>query len=197
MEYSAGMVSCLFWFNETRKTAELLESCKDKSEIKNLAVEENIYQVSARARAIRIYGVAIKRLESLPESIAKQIVEVDISTSKLLVLISIMKTDRLFFEFVYEVYREAIILGENKITSKAIELFFDHKIYQSETVAKWSESAIKKLNQCYPKMLFEAGILKNTKGDKMILVPSMDYRTREMLEREGLGVYARAIMGED
>ncbi|MDY3908989.1 MAG: BrxA family protein [Eubacterium sp.] len=33
-------------------------------------------------------------------------------TAELLTLISIMLTDKLFFEFVHEVYREKIILGE-------------------------------------------------------------------------------------
>ena len=96
MEYSAGMVSCLFWLSETRKTAEFLIAGKDKNEIKELAVKENIYQVRAEDRARRIFGVAIKRLESLPGNLVDQIANGDIGTVKLLVLISIMKTDLLF-----------------------------------------------------------------------------------------------------
>ena len=124
LEYSAGMVSCLFWLSETRKTAELLIDGKDKNEIKELVVKENIYQVRAADRAIRIFGVAVKRIESLPENLINHIAKGDIGTAKLFVLLSILKTDLLFFEFVHEVYRQAIILGENKITDRNINNFF-------------------------------------------------------------------------
>ncbi len=53
MEYSASMVSCLFWLAETRKIAELIISGLDKEEIKRMALSENIYQVKAQGRAIR------------------------------------------------------------------------------------------------------------------------------------------------
>ena len=93
MEYSAGMVSQVFAFVETKKTAELLT------------------------------------------------------------LISIMLTDKLFFEFVHEVYREKIILGEktidvfrNKFVAKFEELLVSafpkvkkRKIYRS---AMWREQEL-------------------------------------------------------
>lgn len=196
MEYSAGMVSCLFWLSETRKTAELLMSDNTKSKIKELALKENIYQVRAEDRIRRIYGVAFKRLESLPAVLVGQIANGDIGTVRLLVLISIMKTDILFFEFVYEVHRQAIILGENKITDRAINTFFDEKKAQSEVVAKWSESAIKKLKQCHTKMLFEAGVLNSANGERKIVIPTVDYKMRELLEIHHLTAYLNAITGE-
>jgi len=197
VEYSAGMVSCLFWLSETRKTAEFLIAGKDKNEIKELAVKENIYQVRAEDRARRIFGVSIKRLESLPGKLVDQIANGDIGTVKLLVLISIMKTDLLFFEFVHEVHRHAIILGENKITDRAVNTFFDVKKAQSEVVARWSESAIKKLKQCYTKMLFEAGVLNSATGERKIIIPPVDYKLRKLLEENNLKPYLNAITGEE
>jgi len=197
VEYSAGMVSCLFWLSETRKTAELLMQGKSKDDIKELAIKENIYQVRAEDRARRIFGVAIKRIESLQGNLAKIVASGDIGTAKLLVLLSIMKTDKLFFEFVYEVYRQVIILGENKITDRAIDTFFDVKKAQSEVVAKWSDSAIKKLKQCYVKMLFEAGALRRIKGERRIIVPPFDYKLRRMLKAGNMMVYLNAITGEE
>lgn len=197
MEYSAGMVSCLFWLSETRKTAEFLIAGKEKNEIKELAVKENIYQVRAEERARRIFGVAIKRLESLPGILVEQIAHGDIGTVKLLALISIMKTDLLFFEFVHEVYRQAIILGENKITDRAINNFFAVKKAQSEAVARWSDSAVKKLKQCYSRMLFEAGIIMRAIGERKITIPPVNYKLRKLLEDNNLKVYLNAITGEE
>jgi hypothetical protein len=196
MKYSAGMVSCLFWLSETRKTAELLIGGKTKNEIKELALKENIYQVRAEDRALRILGVALKRLESLPEGLVIQIATGDIRTVRLLVLISVMKTDLLFFEFVHEVHRQAIILGEYKITDRAINTFFDEKIAQSEVVARWSDSAIKKLKQCYTKVLSEAGVLDSATGERKIIIPPLDYKLRKLLEDNNLTAYINAIMGE-
>lgn len=197
VEYSAGMVSCLFWLTETRKTAQLLIDGKDKNEVKELAAKENIYQVRADDRVRRIYGVAFKRLESLPQSLVSQIANGDIGTAKLLILISIMKTDLLFFEFMHEVHRQAIILGENKISDRAINTFFDIKIAQSEVVKRWSDSAIKKIKQCYTKMLSEAGVLNNMTAERKIVVPPVDYKLRKLLEDNDLKAYLNAITGEE
>lgn len=196
MEYCAGMVSRLFWLSETRKTAELLINGKDKNEIKELTVKENIYQVRAEDRVRRIYGVVFKRLESLPESLINQIATGDIGTAKLLLLISIMKTDLLFFEFVYEVHRQAIILGENKITDRAINTFCKIKILQSDVIARWSDSTIEKLKRCYTKMLFEAGVLNSATGERKIIISPVDYKLKKILNDNNLKVYLIAITGE-
>lgn len=197
MEYSAGMVTRLFWLSETRKTAELLINGKDKSDIKDLAVKENIYQVKTKDRAIRIFGMTFKRLQSLPGDLVGQVAKGDIGTVKLLILISIMKTDLLFFEFVHEVHRQAIILGENKITDRAINTFFDVKKAQSEVVRRWTEESIKRLKQCYIKLLFEAGVLIIAAGERIITIPQVDYKLRKLLEDNNLGTYLNAITGEE
>lgn len=198
MEYSAGMVTRLFWLSETRKTAELLINGKDKSDIKDLAVKENIYQVKTKDRAIRIFGMTFKRLQSLPDDLVGQVAKGDIGTVKLLILISIMKTDLLFFEFVHEVHRQAVILGENKITDRAINTFFDVKKAQSEVVRRWTEDSIKRLKQCYIKLLFEAGVLISaTTGERIITIPPVDYKLRKLLEDNNLGTYLNAITGEE
>ena len=198
MEYSAGMVSRLFWLSETRKTAEFLINGKNKNEIKELAIKENIYQVRAEDRALRIVSMTLKRLASLPVNLIDQIAKGDIVTVKLLILISIMKTDLLFFEFVHEVHRQAIILGEHKITDRAINTFFDVKKAQSEVVSSWTDGSIKKLKQCYIKMLFDAGVLINaTTGERLIMIPPVDYKLRKLLEDNNLKAYLNAITGEE
>lgn len=196
MEYSAG-TSRLFWLSETRKTAELLLTGISKTEIKELAIKENIYQIRAEDRIRRIVAVTLNRLGSLPEILVKQLVGSDIGTAKLLVLITIMKTDRLFFEFVHEVHRQALLLGENTITDRAVNAFFDSKVAQSEVVAKWTESAIKKLKQTYIKILHEAGMLTSVKGERKIITPVVDYKTRQTLIEHHLQVYLNALTGEE
>lgn len=45
MDYSASMVSCLFWLQETRKTAELMHDGLTLQEIREKAVSDNIVSV--------------------------------------------------------------------------------------------------------------------------------------------------------
>jgi hypothetical protein len=196
MEYSAGMVSCLFWFNETRKTAELLMAGKSRDEIKELALKENIYQARSEDRKRRIFGVAMKRLDSLPRDVIAAIAEWDAGAAKLLVLISIMKTDLMFFEFMYEVFRQAVMLGEKELSSRAIDAFFDEKRAQSQEVAGWSQVAIEKLKQTYAKILAEAGLLSISKNKKKIITPPIDHRLRELADKNGLKPYLDVITGD-
>ncbi|MDO9493333.1 DUF1819 family protein [Acetobacterium sp.] len=196
MEYSAGMVSSLFWLSETRKTAQLLMAGNDVNAIRVLAQIENIYQVKNETRARKMANVIIKRLHSLPVDCLEFIVTGDIATVKLIILISIMKTDRLFFEFVHQVYRPAILLGETVITDRAINSFFDEKKQQNETVAAWTEKTTKKLKQQYIKNLLEAGVIQNEAEQRQIIIPLVDYNLRIKLEDHGFTAYLNAITGE-
>ncbi|MBU4541897.1 MAG: DUF1819 family protein [Firmicutes bacterium] len=196
MEYSAGMVSSLFWLSETRKTALLLQDGNDVVAIRDLAQTENIYQVKNEIRARKMANVIIKRLHSLPDDCLELIVTADIATVKLIILISIMKTDRLFFEFIHQVYRPAILLGETVITDRAINSFFDEKKQQNETVAAWSEITTKKLKQQYIKNLLEAGVIQNKEEQRKIIIPLVDYNLRKILEDHGFTAYLNAITGE-
>jgi hypothetical protein len=180
-----------------RKTAVYMLSGLNKEEIKKVALSENVYQVKAPDRAIRIAGVTYKRLESLPRTLIQSVATADIATAKQLVLISIMKTDRLFFEFVYEVYRERIILGENILLDRDINRFFDTKIMQSGVVTSFSGSAIKKLKQCYSRMIFEAGLISRASGTRIITLVLLDYNIRKQLKDNGMEPFIYAITGEN
>ena len=196
MKYSAGIVSHAFWLSETRKTAELLVAGEDLKQIRFLAQTENIYQVKNETRALRIANAIVQRLESLPKVLMEQIAKSDIGTAKLLILISFMKTDLLFFEFMHEVYRPAILMGEYIITDRAINAFFDEKKGQSETVAKWIDTTINRLERCYIGILREAGLLKIETDVRKIIIPLVDYNLRKQMEDNELTTYLNAVTGE-
>ena len=89
-----------------------------------------------------------------------------ISTQKLIALIAIMLTDSLFFDFVYEVYREKLIIGSDVLEDKDIRIFFKDKQLQSERVAGWNDYTIKRLGVCYKTMLIEADLLDRSSGNR-------------------------------
>lgn len=194
MEYSAGMVSQLFAFVEAKKTAELMTMGLSREQIREKVMSENLYQLKNETRLRKTFNYVYKRLDSLPEGAVDLLVKVDNENAKLLTLISIMNTDKLFFDFVYEVYRGKIILGEKSIETRDINVFFDEKARQSEEVSSWSETAIKKLKQCYIKNLVDAGLLDSTKN-REIKHALVNYRIEELLSQHGMKVHISAVKG--
>lgn len=194
MEYSAGMVSQVFAFVETKKTAELIASGMSKEDIREKVEKENLYQLRNATRLRKTFNYVYKRLNSLPEGAVELLVKADNENAKLLTLIGIMNTDKLFFEFVYEVYREKIILGEKSIQNRDMNTFFDDKAAQSDVVAGWSEAGITKLKQCYLKNLTDAGLLESTKTREIRQV-LVNYRIEELFDRSGMSAYISAIKG--
>ena len=49
-----------------------------------------------------------------------------------------MAYDTLFFDFVYEVIREKMIVGSNELTDSDVRVFFKDKQQQNEKVAGWT-----------------------------------------------------------
>lgn len=195
MEYSAGLTSKLFWLQEARKTAMYMIEGHNKVMIKSIAWEENIYQVKAEYRAYEVLNGTYRRLSLLPEQVLKEFVSCDIEMAKLLNLVSILLDSRLFFEFMHEVYAEKLRLGEKEITDRDLNLFFDSKIEQSEVVAKWTETAVKKLKQCFTRMLFEAGILESSAKPRVLKPVYINSKLEHLLKENGLEAYLYALGG--
>jgi len=196
MKYSAGLVSKSFWYLESKKTANYMLDGLNREQIRDLAIEDNIYQVESEYRTKRIANAIYFRLNSLPEIILENLVKSDIATSKILVLISIMKTDRLFFEFMHEVFRNNIILGNFSLTDRDINVFFQDKKAQSDIVVKWVDSTIKRLKYEYIRMLNEAGLLKVDSNKREIVIPFLDYRVKQHLIDNDMAQYVYAVTGE-
>ena len=196
MEYSAGMVSCLFWLNETRNTIPFYLEKKTVAEMRKIAVEQNIYQVRAEDRCKRIAGVAYKRLDALTPELIELFRDSDNNTASVILLISIMKTDLLFFEFMHSVVKKSLQLGQKEIKDSDIKIFFEEKIKQSDVVARFSESAIAKLKQTYIKMLINAGIVESA-NSKRLQVPYIDFNLVNILKQSGYGPYLSTLTGMD
>lgn len=126
MEYSAGNVSNLLWFVETKETAKL-SSEMPMDEVAEKVASENLFQQKDMKRAKRQFNVIRKRLEALPDELVNMIGTADIRTSKLIVLIGCMATDRLLFELVYEVYRDKLYMGGTNISDADLNIFFKNK----------------------------------------------------------------------
>lgn len=195
MEYKSTIKSRPYLYKETKKASALINSGLEIKKIKDKSMEDNIFQLESAARRKEVASIIVARLKDLDKYIIDKIENSNVETSKVLVLYAIVKTDRLFFEFMNEVYREKILLKDLYIRDKDFGVFFQNKREQSEKVGAWTEYTLKKLKQVYIRILFESGLISNQKGDKEIKVPIIDNDVKEYLYKIGDRVYINAILG--
>ena len=194
-EYSAGAVKVSFWFVEFRKVVELLNQGESIAAIKNLAMNENLFAAPTTLRSNQIYSTVTGRIKSLNQSFIPLFLRSDLATQKIFVLIASMAYDTLFFDFVYEVIREKMILGNNELMDRDVRVFFKDKQQQNEKVAGWTDATLVRLGKCYKTMLYEAGVINKAKTVRTILRPILDPELVRWLEQNDMGVYAKALMG--
>ena len=193
--YSAGMVKLSFWFLESKKMVALLNSGMEFDEIKKLNLESNIFAAPTQARAIQMYNTISMRLKALDRSFYNLFDQMDVSNQKLLVLISIMASDTLFFYFMYEVFREKLIIGMNEIADRDVNVFFKDKQSQNDRVAKWTDYTLKRLGDCYKTLLMEAGVLNKTTGQREIIRPLIDRSLESNLKKQNMDLYISIFQG--
>ena len=196
LKYSAGLASTSFWFIESKKIAEFILEGYSKKEIMEIALKDNLFKVETNTRTKEIVNGVYKRLSSFPEDVLYYFINVDVNSARIFVLISILNNDKLFFEFMYEVFREHILLGNLTLKNRDFDIFFDNKSYQSEIIEKWTDDTIARLKRGYRNMLSEAGVLDTSKKDNIITIPFIDLKLQQLLLDNNFGPYLFAITGE-
>ena len=196
-KYSSGLVSESFWFIEFKKIIKLRNESKSWDDIKNLCLNNNLLGISKEYRARRIYGYLKNRVDVLDEGLMNIFINADLATQKIINIIAIAKKNRLFFEFLYEVYREKVILGAVELTDSDISIFFKNKQEQDEDISKWTDVTLKRLSSTYMNFLTDAGFLVVIDKQKRIAPPILDISLENYLKDNGEKQMLKAIRGAD
>lgn len=194
-EYSAGAVKMSFWFVEFRKVVHLLDEGKSMDEVKQLALNKNLFAAPTILRANQIFSTVSGRIKALDESFIPVFMTGDLATQKLVALIAAMAHDTLFFDFVYEVIREKLMLGSNELKDSDVRVFFKDKQQQNEKVAAWTDATLVRLGRCYKTMLYEAGVIDKAKSARKIFRPILDPELTRWLEKNDMAIYIKALTG--
>ena len=195
-KYTSILKSRPYLYLELKKAAQLKIQGFNEGEIKIKAIDENIFAVNTEARKREIASTVINRILELDEYILDKIVNGSLQTSKQLAIYSILKTDRLFYDFMKEVYQEKILLKDFIITDKDFNIFFRRKAEQSEQIAEWKDYTFYKLKQVYKRILSEAGFIKNIKQEVKVLPQIIEIDVINHLKSIGDLSYLEAILGE-
>jgi hypothetical protein len=195
-KYKSTIKSMAFLFLELKKASGLYLQGLKADEIKKKALEENIFLLDTENRIKEIASTVLKRIEVLDEFLLRKLTNGNLETSKQIALYAILKTDRLFFEFMQEVYREKYLLGDYIITDRDFNTFFQRKSEQSVQVASWKDYTLYKLKQVYKRTLLQAGFVKKNKKNIQIVKPLMEEDVVEHLKSKGDQIYLQAMLGE-
>ena len=194
-DYNASSVKYNFWFVETRETARLL-SVHTMDEIRQIVIDENLYQQKSEARLINEFGCIRRRLETLPEELRKMMVTADIKTGKLIAFIACMAADKLLLDLMYDVYRKKVFLGEETISDADLNVFFKDKADQNAKVAAITDVTVKKLQRVYCRHMIDAGLLAEKNSERWITKPYIDPDLRATVQRNAMDKYLAVLTGE-
>ena len=195
MEYSAGLMSQSFWFLEFKKAVKLRQDGLSYDEIKKKCIEENLFGAAKEYRALRMAGYIINRIKTMDDTLVNVFCTSDLATQKLINFITILRTDRLFFEFMYEVYREKVIVGSKYIEDVVLKVFFTQKENQSDLILGWKDTTKRKLRSCYLNYMTDANLLTVIEKKKTITPPILDVALERYLKAQGEEVVVKALTG--
>lgn len=194
-KYSSGLIAESFWFVEMKQLIKLRHEGKSWEEIKFLCLNENLLGISKPYRASRNFGYLKNRITVLDDTLVKLFLNADVQTQKLITIYTIACKNKLFFEFLYEVYREKVILGAEGLTVSDVNIFFKNKQAQDETINKWTDVTLKRLGSSYLNFLADAGLL-TMKGKNRLITPAiLDPIFEQHLNNIGETPIIKAITG--
>ncbi len=120
----------------------------------------------------------------------------DIATQKMFALVAALAHDTLFFDFVYEVVREKMILGVDELTDADIRVFF-----KGQAGAKRESSSLSGLHAASAGSGIQNAALRGRNAgrkqgsSRKILRPILDIALERWLQDNGYAIMVNALTG--
>ena len=196
--YSSAIKKTPFKYPIAKKIAKLMLDGLDYDEIYDKCFNENYVEIESAERRREVTNVLYNRLSSLDGFLLKEFYNGDVATSKFILVYAIAKTDTLFFDFLFEKYRDALMNPErNYLSIDDFDRFFEAKSQTDLIVAKWGKFTLECLTKGYRNILVESGLgrreRKNIIAEKMMIHPAVE----EHIELRGDKDCLKAMLGGD
>ena len=150
--YSSVIKKTPYKYTITKKVAKLMLEGFDRNEIYSKCFDENYIEIDSADRRREIVNVVYERLLGLDKFLLDQFYNGDVITSKFILVYAIAKVDSLFFDFMFEEYRDCL-LGEKKyISVDDFDMFFEAKKETDAIVSKWGHFTLDQLSKGYQTM---------------------------------------------
>lgn len=196
MPYVATNMTVGLMYKELKLTSQMIQQGLTLKEIRQKSYEDNIYQARSENFKKTVTSILLTRIKTLDDNLINMLSNANIDLEKQIAIYSVMKSDRLFFEFMREVYAEKIKNKENKIYSKDIEEFMQRKREQDPKVESWKNTTTNRLRSSYVGMLYDSNFAKKNKDYIEIIVPIIDSKLETYLKEINEKYYLDAMTGE-
>lgn len=195
--YRTTVKNCPLFYQETKRINQLLLDGATQEEIMNKVVEQDFLQLSSLAQRKTVGNELVYRLTLIDKTMQEMIQQEDNQTSKTLVVYSIICADRLFQEFVREIYLDKLVTLHSELSKKEVIRFFERKAQTNEIVGKWKEYTYDRLARSFLQVLNEAGWINEIKKSHyQIEKPFISTRARNYLKKEGYTPAVEVVLGE-
>ncbi len=196
--YSSAIKKTPFKYPIAKKIAKLMLDGLDYDELYKMCCDENYIEIDSFERRREITNVVFKRLCSLDDYLLKEFYYGDVATSKFLLAYAIAKTDTLFFDFLFERYRDALMNPErNYLSIDDFDDFFESKKQTDLIVAKWGKFTLHCLTKGYRNILVESGLGRRERKtiivERMMIHPAVEDHIRLIGDED----FLKAMLGGD
>lgn len=195
-KYYAGLTGEPFLFSESRILAGFLAEGEDIELLRKRNVEENLIMHKKIGSLKRVSTPIFRRITTMSPNMLKVFTGSDIDTSRIALLVSIAKTDRIVRDFLVDVYADKLATKASKIDRADIERYFESVYTEEPLIRDRSEQTKSKLKQQLMKIMAEAGLVKKQADGFAITRPNITTRLANQLTADGDGEYLRALGGE-
>jgi hypothetical protein len=182
-----------FLFAEMRKTAQLLCEGNTQDDIIKVSMKSNIYQLEKEKRRRDLPLRMLKRLGTLDMPLLQILANGRDDDAKLIAFLALIKSDRLLFEFMREVYADKFQTGQMEISDKDFFYFIERKTQNSDTVAGWTSNNLVRIRNTYKNILCEAGLAKRDGKSLLLKKPICDQQIYDLIGAENQ-IYAKAML---
>ena len=143
----------------------------DRNEVYYECFDKNYIGIDSLQRRREVTNVLYERLVELDDYLLNEFVNGDITTSKFILVYAIAKVDPLFFDFMFEVYRESLLNNKAFISMDDFDGFFTIKKETNTTVSKWGHHTVGCLAKGYRNILVESGLGYRDKRNIRTIAP--------------------------
>lgn len=192
LQYTSALTGAAFMFYEFKQVAILKEAGLSDTEIRKKVIDENLFQHEKISSLKRGLPYVLRRVNALDDTLRTIVIEDSKEVGKVINLYAIMKTNRLFYEFMEEVIYEKMQMNNYNLEKKDLNAFFTMKTEQNENIAVWTEATINKLKHVHSKILIDVGMLKSMKSGELNRI-ILDESVKSHLTHIGDSKYAQVI----
>lgn len=195
--YSSAIKKTPFKYTISKKIAKLILAGFDRNEIYEKCYNENYVEIDSSQRRREVTNIVYERLLGLDQYLLNQFYNGDVITSKFILVYAIAKQDSLFFDFMFEVYRDALLSDKKYISIDDFDKFFEVKKESDIIVSEWGHFTLEQLAKGYRNILVESGlghrVKRNVAVDKAMIHPEVQEHIKLIHDNE----YIQAMLGED